>query len=79
MTNVAVGPVYKTDSASLPLVRQIGLMAGCLLGGCPVGRDQWGGNRTAGGMSEDNDRCFSVLVLGAFSTGVFQQQCIIPH
>ena len=24
-----------------------------------------------GGMSEDNDRCFSTLVLGAFSTGVF--------
>ncbi len=22
-------------------------------------------------MSEDNDRCFSILVLGAFSTGVF--------
>jgi hypothetical protein len=22
-------------------------------------------------MSEDNDRCFSTLVLGAFSTGVF--------
>ena len=82
MTNVDVGPVYKTDSASLPLVRQIGLVAGCLLGGYPVGRDQWGGNRTAGGMSEDNDRCFlcfSVLVLGAFSTGVFQHHCITPH
>ena len=26
----------------------------------------------AGGMSEDHDRCFSMLVLGAFSTGVFQ-------
>jgi hypothetical protein len=24
------------------------------------------------GMSEDNDRCFSTLVLGAFLTGVFQ-------
>jgi hypothetical protein len=27
-------------------------------------------------MSEDNDRCFSTLVLGAFSTGVFQHHCI---
>jgi hypothetical protein len=35
--------------------------------------------RAAGGMSEDNVRCFSTLVLGAFSTGVFQHQCITPH
>jgi hypothetical protein len=42
------------------------------LGGYPVGRDWWGGKRVEGGMSEDNDRCFSTLVLGAFSTGVFQ-------
>ena len=39
------------------------------LGGYPVGRDWWGGKRPAGGMSEDHDRCFSMLVLGAFSTG----------
>ena len=38
-----------------------------------------GGKRDAGGMSEDNDRCFSMLVLEAFSTGVFQHQCITPH
>ena len=30
-----------------------------------------GVKRAAGGMSEDHDRCFSTLVLGAFSTGVF--------
>jgi hypothetical protein len=42
-------------------------------------RDWWGGKRVAGGMSEDNDRCFSTLVLGAFSTGVFQHHCITPH
>ena len=54
-------------------------VAGCLLGGYPVGSDQWVGKRAAGGMSEDNDRCFSTLVLGAFSTGVFQHQCITPH
>jgi hypothetical protein len=42
------------------------------LGGYPAGRDQWGGKRDAGGMSEDHNRCFSMLVLGAFSTGVFQ-------
>jgi hypothetical protein len=37
------------------------------------------GKRAAGGMSEDNDRCFSTLVLAAFSTGVFQHHCITPH
>ena len=41
------------------------------------------GRLAAGGMSEDNYRCFSTLlqtlVLGAFSTGVFQHHCITPH
>jgi len=46
-------------------------VAGCRLGGYPAARDRWGGNCSAGGMSEDNDRCFAMLVLGAFSTGVF--------
>ena len=32
-----------------------------------------------GGMSEDNNRCFSTLVFGAFSTGIFQHHCITPH
>jgi hypothetical protein len=56
---------------SFPPISSGQTVSGCLLGGYPVGRDQWGGKRTAGGMSEDNDRCFSTLVLGAFSTGVF--------
>jgi hypothetical protein len=30
----------------------------------------------AGGMSGDHDRCFSMLVLGAFSTGVFNTNAI---
>ena len=30
----------------------------------------------AGGMSEDHDRCFSILVLGAFSTGVFNTNAL---
>jgi hypothetical protein len=34
---------------------------------------------SAGGMSEDHDRCFSTMVLGAFSTGAFQHQFITPH
>jgi hypothetical protein len=46
-------------------------VAGGRLGGYPVGRDRWGGKRAAGEMSEDNDRCVSTLVLGAFSTGVW--------
>ncbi len=33
-------------------------VAVCQLGGYPVGRDQWGEKRAAGGMSEDSDRCF---------------------
>jgi hypothetical protein len=53
-------------------------VVGCRLGGYPAGRDLWGGKsakRAAGGMSEDHDRCFSTLVLGAFSTGVYQLGC----
>jgi hypothetical protein len=34
------------------------------------------GKRAAGGMSEDHDRCFSILVLGAFSTGVFNTNAL---
>ena len=30
----------------------------------------------AGGMSEDHDRCFSTLVLGAFSIGVFNTNAL---
>ncbi len=41
-------------------------------------RDQWDGKRDAGGISEDHDRCFSMLVLGAFSTGVFQTPMNYP-
>ena len=32
--------------------------------------------RAAGGMSEDLDRCFSILVLGVFSTGVFNTNAL---
>ena len=41
-----------------------------------AGRDRWSGKRAAGGMSEDHDRCFSILVLGAFSTGVFNTNAL---
>ncbi len=47
-------------------------VAGCRLVRFPAGLDRWGGKRAAGGMSEDHDTCFSMLVLGAFSTGVFK-------
>ena len=30
----------------------------------------------AGGMSEDHDKCFSILVLGVFSTGVFNTNAL---
>ena len=33
-------------------------------------------DRDAGGMSEDHDRCFSILVLGTFSTGVFNTNAL---
>ena len=41
-----------------------------------AGRDWWSGKRPAGGMSGDHDRCFSILVLGAFSTGVFNTSAL---
>ena len=51
-------------------------VAGCRLGGYPVGRDRGDGKRAAEWMSGDNDRCFSILVLGAFSTGVFNTNAL---
>jgi hypothetical protein len=71
--------VVRLDVVPLPPRSSAPTVAGCLLDGYPSGRDRWGGKRAAGGMSEDHDRCFSILVLGAFSTGVFQHQCITPH
>jgi hypothetical protein len=71
--------VVRLDVVSFPPRSSVPTVADCRLGGYPVGRDRWGGKRAVGGMSEDNDRCFSTLVLGAFSTGVFQHHCITPH
>jgi hypothetical protein len=67
-------PVYADfaglSSGAAPVVVQLNIVSflpsssvqtvvGCLLGGNPVGRDRWGGNSAVGGMSVDNDRCFS--------------------
>jgi hypothetical protein len=71
--------VVRLDVVSFPPRSSAPTKAGYRLVGYPVGRDRWGRKRAAGGMSEDNDRCFSTLVLGAFSTGVFQHHCITPH
>jgi hypothetical protein len=57
-------------ASTAPLFRADG--GGLSVGWISVGRDLWGGERAAGGMSEDNDRCFSMLVLRAFLAGVFQ-------
>ena len=51
-------------------------VVGCRLGGYPAGRDRRSGKRAAGGMSGDHDRCFSTLVLGALSTGVFNTNAL---
>jgi hypothetical protein len=70
--------VVRLDVVPLPPLSSAPTVAGCRLGGYPAGRDWWGGKRAAGGMSEDHDRCFSMLVLGAFSTGVFQTPMLYP-
>jgi hypothetical protein len=57
-----------------PLFRADG--GGLSVGWISSGRDRWGGKRAAGGMSEDHDRCFSILVLGAFSTSVFNTNAL---
>jgi hypothetical protein len=67
------------DVVPLPPSSSSQIVTGCRLGGYTAGRDRWDGKSTAGGMSEDHDRYFPMLVLGAFSTGVFQHQCITPH
>jgi hypothetical protein len=41
-----------------------------------AGCDRWSGKSAEGEMSEDHDRCFSILVLGAFSTGVFNTNAL---
>jgi hypothetical protein len=71
--------VVRLDVVPLQSSSSTTTVVGCQLGGYPAGRDWWGGKIAAGGMSEDHDRCFSTLVLGAFLTGVFQHQCITPH
>jgi hypothetical protein len=76
LSSGAAPVVVRLDVVSFPPSSSAQTVAGCRWGGYPVGRDRWGGKRGAGGMSEDNDRCFSMLVLGAFSTGVFQHHCI---
>jgi hypothetical protein len=79
LSSGAAHVVVRLDVVTLPPSSSAVTVAGCRLGGYPAGRDRWGGKRAAGGMSEDHDRCFSMLVLGAFSTDVFQHQCITPH
>jgi hypothetical protein len=72
LSSGAAPVVVQLDVVPLPPRSSAPTVAGCRLGGYPVGRDRWDGKRAAGGMSEDYDKCFSMLVLGAFSTGVFQ-------
>jgi len=79
LSSGAAPVVVGLDVVPLPPRSSTPTVAGCPLGGYPAGRDRWVGKRGAGGMSKDHDRCFSMLVLGAFSTGVFQHQCIYPH
>jgi hypothetical protein len=79
LSSGAAHVVVRLDVVSFPTSSSTPTVAGCRLGGYPVRRDRWGGKRTAGGMSEDNDRCFSTPVLGAFSKDVFQHHCITPH
>ena len=50
----------------VPLHPRSSTVSGCQLGGYPAGRDLWGGTNVAGGISEDHDRCFSMLVSGHF-------------
>jgi hypothetical protein len=71
-------PAGRLDVVYFPPRSSAPTVAGCRVGGYPVGCDWWGGKSAAGGMSKDNDRCFSTLVLGAFSTGVFQHHLRYP-
>jgi len=79
LSSGAAHVVVRLDVVYFPLRSSAPTVAGCRVGGYPAGRDRWGGKSAAGGMSEDNDRCFSTLVLGAFSTGVSNTICITPH
>jgi hypothetical protein len=78
MNSGAAPVVVRLDVLPLPPHSSAPTVAGCRLGGYPTGRDWCGGKHAAGGMSEDHDRCFSMLVLGAFSTGVFQTPMRYP-
>jgi len=42
--------IVRLDVVPLPSRSSSPTVAGCLLGGYPVGRDQWDGKRAAGGM-----------------------------
>ena len=58
LSSGAVPVVVRLAVVSFPPHSSAPTVAGCRLGGYPVGRDRWGGKRAVGGMSEDNDRCF---------------------
>jgi hypothetical protein len=58
LSSGAAPVVVRLDVVPLPPRSSSPTVAGCRLGGYPVGRDRWGGKRAAGGISEDNDRCF---------------------
>jgi hypothetical protein len=59
--------VVRLDVVPLLPSSTVSMVAGCRLGRYPAGRDQWGGKRDAGGMSEDHDRCLLMLVLVYFA------------
>ena len=63
--------VVRLDVVPLQSRSSTPTVVGCQLGGYPAGRDQWGGKQAVGGMSEDHDRCFSMLVLGHFRQLLF--------
>ena len=67
LSSGAAPVVVRLDVVPLPPRSSAPTVAGCRLDGYPVGRDRWVGKRAAGGMSEDNDRCFSTLVLVYFA------------
>jgi hypothetical protein len=58
LSSGASSVVVRLDDVPLPPSSSMPTVAGCRLGGYPAGRDQLGGKRAAGGMSEDHDRCF---------------------
>ena len=65
----------RLDVGPLPPRSPSPTVAGCRLGGFPVGRDRWGGERVVGGVLPRINIGTDVLGESSIMTGVYERWC----